>query len=153
MLPRTLVHPVDELTKAADKRARKVSSAASDAAGDAAKEGRKFGTSASDTVGGTAKKVDRVPAMFNTKRAYIYGVTHATPRVLVWDGEGVVGRWRARQPELTAACHAFRGTLAAKVLICKPGDPEAKGGTGPHLVSGQPRRRPCPHLGQTPDHL
>ena len=51
----------------------------------------------------------------------------ATPRVLVWDGEGTVGRWRARQPELTAACQAFRGTLAAKVLICKPGDPEAKG--------------------------
>ena len=51
----------------------------------------------------------------------------AVPRVLVWDGEGAVGRWRARQPELTAACQAFRGTLAAKVLICKPGDPEAKG--------------------------
>ena len=50
-----------------------------------------------------------------------------TPRVLVWDGEGAVGRWRARQPELTAACQAFRGTLATKVLICKPGDPEAKG--------------------------
>ncbi len=51
----------------------------------------------------------------------------ATPRVLVWDGEGAVGRWRARRSELTAACQAFRGTLAAKVLICKPGDPEAKG--------------------------
>jgi transposase len=51
----------------------------------------------------------------------------ATPRVLVWDGEGAVGRWRARRPELTVACQAFRGTLAAKVLICKPGDPEAKG--------------------------
>jgi transposase len=51
----------------------------------------------------------------------------ATPRVLVWDGEGAVGRWRARQPELTAACQAFRGTVAAKVVICKPGDPEAKG--------------------------
>jgi transposase len=51
----------------------------------------------------------------------------ATPRVLVWDGEGAVGRWRQRQPELTAQCHAFRGVLAAKVLICKPGDPEAKG--------------------------
>ncbi|WP_301150350.1 IS21 family transposase [Mycobacterium simiae] len=51
----------------------------------------------------------------------------AVPRVLVWDGEGAVGRWRARQHELTAACQAFRGTLAAKVLICKPGDPEAKG--------------------------
>ena len=51
----------------------------------------------------------------------------AAPRVLVWDGEGAVGRWRARQSELTAACQAFRGTLAVKVLICKPGDPEAKG--------------------------
>ena len=51
----------------------------------------------------------------------------AVPRVLVWDGEGAVGRWRARQPELTGHCQAFRGTLATKVLICKPGDPEAKG--------------------------
>jgi transposase len=51
----------------------------------------------------------------------------AVPRVLVWDGEGAIGRWRARQPELTAACQAFRGTLGTKVLICKPGDPEAKG--------------------------
>ena len=51
----------------------------------------------------------------------------AVPRVLVWDGEGAIGRWRARQPELTAACQAFRGTLATKVLIYKPGDPEAKG--------------------------
>jgi transposase len=49
------------------------------------------------------------------------------PRVLVWDGEGAVGRWRARQPELTGDGHAFRGTLGAKVLICKPADPEAKG--------------------------
>ena len=51
----------------------------------------------------------------------------AVPRVLVWDGEAAVGRWRARQPELTAACQAFRGVLGAKVLICKPADPEAKG--------------------------
>jgi transposase len=51
----------------------------------------------------------------------------AVPRVLVWDGEGAVGRWRARQPELTAACQGFRGVLGAKVLICKPADPEAKG--------------------------
>jgi len=47
--------------------------------------------------------------------------------VLVWDGEGAVGRWRHRQPELTGDCHAFRGTLGAKVIICKPADPEAKG--------------------------
>lgn len=50
-----------------------------------------------------------------------------TPKVLVWDGEGAVGRWRALQPELTEHCQTFRGTLAAKVLICKPADPEAKG--------------------------
>jgi transposase len=51
----------------------------------------------------------------------------AVPRVLVWDGEAAVGRWRARQPELTAACQGFRGVLGTKVLICKPADPEAKG--------------------------
>jgi transposase len=51
----------------------------------------------------------------------------AVPRVLVWDGEGAIGRWRAGKPELTAECQAFRGTLAAKVIVCKPADPEAKG--------------------------
>ena len=51
----------------------------------------------------------------------------AVPRVLVWDGEGAVGRWRGGRTELTAECQAFRGTLAAKVVICKPADPEAKG--------------------------
>ena len=49
------------------------------------------------------------------------------PRVLVWDGEGAIGRWRAGRPELTAECQAFRGTLGAKVVVCKPADPEAKG--------------------------
>jgi len=51
----------------------------------------------------------------------------AVPRVLVWDGEAAVGRWRARRCELTGDCQAFRGTLATKVLICRPRDPEAKG--------------------------
>ena len=51
----------------------------------------------------------------------------AVPRVLVWDGEGAVGRWRGRRVELTQACQEFRGTLAAKVQVCKPADPEAKG--------------------------
>ena len=51
----------------------------------------------------------------------------AVPRVLVWDGEGAVGRWRAGRSELTGECQAFRGTLATKVIICKPADPEAKG--------------------------
>lgn len=52
----------------------------------------------------------------------------AVPRVLVWDGEGAVGRWRGRRPELTGHCQAFRGVLGSKVVICAPGDPEAKGG-------------------------
>jgi transposase len=51
----------------------------------------------------------------------------AVPRVLVWDGEGAIGRWRAGKPELTEACQGFRGTLGTKVLVCKPRDPEAKG--------------------------
>ena len=51
----------------------------------------------------------------------------AVPRVLVWDGEGAVGRWRGGRSELTEACQGFRGTLAAKVVICRPADPEAKG--------------------------
>lgn len=45
----------------------------------------------------------------------------------MWDGEGAVGRWRARQPELTGDCQAFRGVLGTKVYICKPADREAKG--------------------------
>jgi len=51
----------------------------------------------------------------------------AVPRVLVWDGEGAIGRWRGRRGELTAECQGFRGTLAARVVICRPRDPEAKG--------------------------
>jgi transposase len=51
----------------------------------------------------------------------------AVPRLLVWDGEGAVGRWRARRSELTLDCQAFRGVLGARVYICKPADPEAKG--------------------------
>jgi transposase len=55
------------------------------------------------------------------------GSLGAVPRVLVWDGEGAVGRWRAGRSELTRDCQAFRGTLGAKVIICRPADPEAKG--------------------------
>jgi transposase len=51
----------------------------------------------------------------------------AVPRVLVWDGEGAVGQRRRRQTVLTEAAHAFRGVLGAKILICTPADPEAKG--------------------------
>jgi transposase len=51
----------------------------------------------------------------------------SVPRVLVWDGEGAVGRWRRGKSELTQASQAFRGVLGSKVVICKPADPEAKG--------------------------
>jgi transposase len=51
----------------------------------------------------------------------------AAPRVLVWDGEGAIGRWRGGRSELTTECQAFRGTLGTRVVICRPGDPEAKG--------------------------
>jgi len=57
----------------------------------------------------------------------LIGSLGAVPRALVWDGEGAIGRWRAGRVELTAACHAFRGTLGAKVVVCKPADPESKG--------------------------
>src|SRR4051812_14984545 len=33
----------------------------------------------------------------------------SVPRVLVWDGEGAIGRWRAGRVELTQECQAFRG--------------------------------------------
>jgi transposase len=46
------------------------------------------------------------------------------PRLLVWDGEGAIGR---HPDKLTAECQAFRGTLATRVYVCRPADPEAKG--------------------------
>jgi transposase len=54
-------------------------------------------------------------------------VLGAVPRVLVWDGEGAIGRWRGGRSELTRDCEAFRGLLGAKVVVCRPADPEAKG--------------------------
>ena len=57
----------------------------------------------------------------------LIGGLGAVPRVLVWDGEGAIGRWRAGRAELTGDCQAFRGTLGTKVVVCKPADPEAKG--------------------------
>lgn len=58
--------------------------------------------------------------------AHIAGLG-ATPRVFVGDGEAAVGRWRGGRVELTEACQAFRGPLGAKVIVCRPRDPEAKG--------------------------
>ena len=51
----------------------------------------------------------------------------AVPRLLVWDGEGAVGQYRRGGSLLTADCQAFRGTLATRVYVCQPGDPESKG--------------------------
>jgi transposase len=51
----------------------------------------------------------------------------AVPRVLVWDGEGAIGRWRGGRSELTTECQAFRGALGTRVIVCRPADPEAKG--------------------------
>jgi transposase len=51
----------------------------------------------------------------------------AVPRVLVWDGEGAIGRWRGGRVELTAECQAFRGVLATKVVVLRPREPEHKG--------------------------
>src|SRR5919197_2814899 len=51
----------------------------------------------------------------------------AVPRVLVWDGEGAVGQRRRRTTVLTGQTHGFRGVLGAKIVLCDPGDPEAKG--------------------------
>jgi transposase len=48
----------------------------------------------------------------------------AVPRLLVWDGEGAVGR---HPDKLTPQCQVFRGTLATRVYVCRPADPEAKG--------------------------
>ena len=47
--------------------------------------------------------------------------------MLVWDGEGAVGQRRRRQTVLTKAAHGLRGVLGAKIVICDPADPEAKG--------------------------
>lgn len=51
----------------------------------------------------------------------------SVPRVLVWDGQGRSIGSGAGRAKLPAACQACRGRLGAKVLICKPADPEAKG--------------------------
>jgi transposase len=51
----------------------------------------------------------------------------AVPKLLVWDGEGAIGRRRGGRIELTAECQGFRGTLATSVYVCQPRDPEARG--------------------------
>ena len=40
------------------------------------------------------------------------------PRVLVWDNEPAVGKWRGGKPELTAAMNAFRGDVGHQGDCC-----------------------------------
>jgi transposase len=49
------------------------------------------------------------------------------PRLAVWDGEGALVSRHGRVSKPTRAFDAFRGVLGMGVVICKPGDPEAKG--------------------------
>ncbi|GAA1774251.1 IS21-like element ISMbo1 family transposase [Luedemannella helvata] len=49
------------------------------------------------------------------------------PRLLVWDGEGGVGRYGGPNPKLTPQFTALRGMLGTRFYICKPNDPETKG--------------------------
>jgi transposase len=49
------------------------------------------------------------------------------PKALVWDQEGAVGKRRRGVTVLTGAAHAFRGVLGARIVLCDPADPEAKG--------------------------
>jgi len=68
----------------------------------------------------------------------------AVPRVLVWDGEGAIGRWRGGRSELTTECQAFRGTLGAKVIVC-PARPTRKrrGSSNGHLTGWNARSCPA----------
>ena len=70
----------------------------------------------------------------------------AVPRVLVWDGEGAIGRWRGGRVELTGECQAFRGTLGAKVIVLQAGRARAQGHhrTGARLPGALVPARPRP---------
>jgi transposase len=51
----------------------------------------------------------------------------AVPRKGVYDNEAALVSRHNGRPNLTAPFQRFRGTLGMGVIICKPGDPEAKG--------------------------
>jgi transposase len=61
----------------------------------------------------------------------------AVPRILVWDNESAVGRWRGGRPQLTQAMKAFRGSLGIRVIQCRPRDPEAKGSPDQPAATGR----------------
>jgi transposase len=57
----------------------------------------------------------------------VLGQLGGVPRLLVWDGEGGVGRYGGANPRLTPQFAALRGMLGTRLYICKPNDPETKG--------------------------
>ena len=57
----------------------------------------------------------------------IFTSWQAVPRTLVWDGEAALSSRRGGKVKLSQEFESLRGTLGVKVVICKPGDPEAKG--------------------------
>ena len=57
----------------------------------------------------------------------VLGQLGGVPRLLVWDGEGGVGRYGGPNPKLTPQFTALRGMLGTRFYVCKPNDPETKG--------------------------
>ena len=49
------------------------------------------------------------------------------PRAGVYDNEAALVHRQGGRPNLTEAFQRFRGTLGMGVIVCDPGDPEAKG--------------------------
>lgn len=57
----------------------------------------------------------------------VIGQLGGVPKMLVWDNEGGVGRYRGADPKLTAQFTVLRGLLGTRVYVCRPRDPETKG--------------------------
>jgi len=57
----------------------------------------------------------------------VLGQLGGVPKLLVWDGEGGVGRHGGANPKLTPQFTALRGMLGTRFYVCKPNDPETKG--------------------------
>jgi transposase len=57
----------------------------------------------------------------------VLGQLGGVPKLLVWDGEGGVGRYGGPNPKLTPQFTALRGMLGTRIYVCKPNDPETKG--------------------------
>lgn len=57
----------------------------------------------------------------------VLGQLGGVPRLLVWDGEGGVGRYGGPNPKLTVEFTSLRGMLGTRFYVCKPHDPETKG--------------------------